>query len=108
MVVYYVGDGGTFPAKGVLGERLPDFHQEKVAESEAMHYRSCAGGGYGNPLKRDPARVAADVNRRWLSLEKAEGAFGVALTPSANGIDYVVDAARTEQLRARLRVGATG
>jgi N-methylhydantoinase B len=121
MVVYYVGDGGTFPAKGVLGgrpgascgswkrhangeiERLPDFHQEKVAHSEAMHYRSCAGGGYGDPLKRDPARVAADVNRRWLSLEQAEVVFGVALTPTANGIDYVVDGPRTEQLRARLR-----
>jgi N-methylhydantoinase B len=68
-----------------------------------MHYRSCAGGGYGDPLKRDPDRVVADVNRQWLSIERAEAVFGVALTPGANGIDYVVDGPRTEQLRARLR-----
>jgi N-methylhydantoinase B len=121
MVVYYVGDGGTFPAKGVLGggpgascgswkrhangeiERLPDFHQETVAHGEAMHYRSCAGGGYGDPLKREPERVVADVNCRWLSVERAETVFGVALTAGANGIDYVVDGPRTEQLRARRR-----
>jgi N-methylhydantoinase B len=124
MVVYYVGDGGTFPAKGVIGglpgatcgswkrhangerERLPDFHQETIKESEAMHYRSCAGGGYGDPLKRAPARVAADVNRQWLSLEKAESVFAVALARAADGIDYVVDERATEQLRAKRRGAA--
>jgi N-methylhydantoinase B len=125
MVVYYCGDGGTFPAKGVLGgqpgagcgswkrhgngevERLPDFHQEAVTQNEAMHYRSCAGGGYGEPLTRDPARVARDVNRKWLSREKAEAVFGVALTLAPNGVDYAVDEQATATLRAqRLPAGA--
>ncbi len=80
IVVAYVGDGGTFPAKGVLGgdagancgtwkrhpdgrvERLPDFHQETYKFGEAVVYRGCAGGGYGAPRSRDPERVAEDVN----------------------------------------------
>ena len=72
LTVYYCGDGGTFAPKGVLGgkagghcgtwkrhrsgklERLPDFHTETVSGKEAIHFRSCAGGGYGSPRRRDP------------------------------------------------------
>ena len=118
MVVAYVGDGGTFPAKGVLGggagancgswkrhadgriERLPDFHQETIGPQEAMHYRSCAGGGYGDPWLRDPERVACDVNRQWLSVEQARTVYGVAVTTLANGIDHTVDWDGTRALRA--------
>jgi len=121
ITIYYCGDGGTFPAKGVLGggpgftcgswkrhpdgrlERLPDFHMEKFTEAQAVVYRSCAGGGYGDPLMRDPHRVAADVNRRWLSDARAEEVFGVALKPAANRIDWDVDAEKTRALRAARR-----
>ena len=117
MVVAYCGDGGTYPARGVLGgsdgapsgswkrhangnvEKLPAFHEERARQTEAIHYQSCAGGGYGEPRKRDPQRVARDVNSRWLSVEAAERVFAVAVAPAANGVDYVVDAARTQALR---------
>jgi N-methylhydantoinase B/oxoprolinase/acetone carboxylase alpha subunit len=49
---------------------------------------------------RDPQRVAADVNRRWLSDARAEEVFGVALTPAANRIDWEVDVEKTRALRA--------
>ncbi|MBL8580636.1 MAG: hydantoinase B/oxoprolinase family protein, partial [Rhizobiaceae bacterium] len=79
MSLYVCGDGGTFPAKGVLGgraaahsgswrlrpdgtsERLSDFYGGPIADGEAVGYRSCAGGGYGAPELRDPERVAEDV-----------------------------------------------
>jgi N-methylhydantoinase B len=117
MTVYYCGDGGTFAPKGVLGgkpgagcgtwkrhrngklERLPDFHTETVDQREAVHYRSCAGGGYGDPRRRDPARVLADVNRRWLSVAAARKTFGVAVAKAPNGIDYVLDELGTTRLR---------
>jgi N-methylhydantoinase B len=117
MVLEYCGDGGTFPARGVLkghdgapsgtwkrganghADRLPDFHQEKVRSGEAVMFRSAAGGGYGDPWKRPPERVARDVNKKWLSPEKAASVYGVALILSKNGIDYDVDAAATERLR---------
>jgi N-methylhydantoinase B/oxoprolinase/acetone carboxylase alpha subunit len=52
---------------------------------------------------RDPHRVAADVNRRWLSDARAEEVFGVALKPAANRIDWDVDAEKTRALRAARR-----
>jgi N-methylhydantoinase B/oxoprolinase/acetone carboxylase alpha subunit len=50
-------------------------------------------------LKRAPERVARDVNKKWLSLEKAASIYGVALILSKDGIDYEVDAAATRRLR---------
>jgi N-methylhydantoinase B len=55
------------------------------------------GGGYGDPLRRDPQLVAQDVMRGYYTLAQAEGWFGVVL--GANGS---VDAKRTEGLRKRV------
>lgn len=121
MSLYCCGDGGTFPAKGVLGghaavhsgswrrfadgtaERLPDFYGGPIADGEAVGYRSCAGGGYGPPAKREPQRVVEDVNRKWLSVKAAAEIFGVELKLSENLIDYVVDQAATDRLRDERR-----
>ena len=54
---------------------------------------------YGKPQKRDPQRVADDVNRKWLRPELAKEIFGVALTLGENGVDYAVDQAATQSLR---------
>jgi len=122
ILVYYCGDGGTFPAKGVLGggagatcgswkqgsdgkaRRLPDFHSETFAEGDLVLYRSCAGGGYGDPFERDAALVCLDVNRRWVSVEKAREIFGVALAKAVNGVDFEVDAEATSALRRAAQV----
>ena len=80
MTVYFFGDGGTFPAKGVLGRQAGRGlrHLEAAQEWQAgalarfltdcttarrrrSHYRSCAGGGYGDP--RTP-RARARAGRR--------------------------------------------
>ena len=58
-----------------------------------------AGGGYGEPSERDPAAVAEDVARGWLSIERAVSVYKVALVRAANGIDIVVDEERTRLLR---------
>ena len=117
MTLYVCGDGGTFPAKGVLGgrpganggtwrrtvggevNRLPDFFSGVLADGEAVLYRSCAGGGYGSPIKRDPQRVIEDVNRKWLSVAAAADMYGVALKLADNGIDYLIDQKATKNLR---------
>ena len=52
------------------------------------------GGGFGDPLKRDPQRVACDVQRGYYTREEAERLFGVALAA-----DGALDATRTAQLR---------
>jgi N-methylhydantoinase B len=57
-----------------------------------------AGGGYGDPLTRDPQAVAADAERRVISAEAARDIYGVV--HSANG---VLDAAQTAARRSMLR-----
>ena len=116
--VFYCSDGDENPAQGVLGgaagapslnrkraadgafATLPSFHEERLGPGEAIHYRSVAGGGYGDPRARDPAAVAEDVARGWLSTERALAVYRVALVRAANGIDIAVDEERTRLLRA--------
>jgi len=43
------------------------------------------GGGYGDPLKRDPAKVAADVAKGYYTAEQAADLFGVALAADGSG-----------------------
>ncbi len=53
------------------------------------------GGGYGNPFRRVPERVARDVGRGYYTRAQAVNWFGVALSE-----DGSVDAAATARLRA--------
>ncbi len=53
-----------------------------------------AGGGYGNPLERDPAKVADDVLDGVISVETALRDYGVVI--SAKG---VVDSEATRRAR---------
>lgn len=54
------------------------------------------GGGFGDPFKRVPQRVAQDVARGYYTRAQAECLFGVSLDA-----DGAVDYKRTEELRQR-------
>ncbi|MEA2330768.1 MAG: N-methylhydantoinase [Thermoleophilaceae bacterium] len=60
-------------------------------------YLGSGGGGYGDPLEREPERVLADVAMRAVSPEAAREAYGVVIDGSA------VDADATERERERIR-----
>ena len=70
------------------------------ADSEVI-VSTGGGGGWGNPLERDPERVRWDVLEELISAEAAREQYGVVL-----GDDLVLDAAATAALR-RSRSGAT-
>lgn len=62
---------------------------------------SVGGGGYGDPLLRDPARVLDDLRAGAVTRAYAEQAYGVVIS---GGDDApAVDAAATERARAALR-----
>ncbi len=61
---------------------------------DVLEVRSAGGGGRGNPLEREPWRVARDVARGYVSPEAAERDYGVILQ------DGEVDEAATEAARA--------
>ncbi len=56
-----------------------------------------AGGGYGDPLQRDPERVLKDVRAGVLSPERCRDIYGVVID------DGQLDLAATEETRTRLR-----
>ncbi len=65
------------------------------------------GGGYGNPLDRDPEAVRLDVLDRWVSQDAARDQYGVVLSGSVADCALEVDAESTEQLRRRRRPGGS-
>lgn len=60
------------------------------------------GGGYGDPLDRDPKRVEHDINLHFVSPWGAEKLYGVVGERDAQG-EWKVDAEGTAKLRAEMR-----
>ena len=68
------------------------------------------GGGFGNPLTRDPAMVLSDVVEGYVSMEGAERDYGVVIRcvgPADRMVrlpeDYRIDQKATEALRSERR-----
>jgi N-methylhydantoinase B len=113
-----LADGAIVPAFGVLGGmsgfpvgawidrdgEIEDFDSpgkisgHHVEERAMVMIRSAGGGGYGDPLERDPERVAVDVEEGYVSEQAARQLYGVVLRP-----DGSVDATASERARRRLR-----
>lgn len=72
-----------------------------LAPGEKLESQGCGGGGYGDPLLRDPALVAWRAREGWISLDRAHDVYGVVLDTS--GEQFRVDAPATQALRARMR-----
>lgn len=65
---------------------------------DSMEISSAVGGGWGDPLDRDPEAVRLDIEERRYSREEARETFGVVIAENA------VDVEGTEQLRKDLRL----
>lgn len=95
-------------AQGLIPSSLDEIagdHQVLACEDELLlspddvHYMSWqSGGGYGDPLLRDPARVAHDVAELHVTEQSARSIYGVVLTGAGEA-----DAAATEDLRQQLK-----
>ncbi|MGE3307370.1 MAG: hydantoinase B/oxoprolinase family protein [Rhizobiaceae bacterium] len=111
--VGYVSDGVVNSAKGVRGggnggnanqfrllpgggrEQLDGCAQVSLMDGERLLSISCGGGGYGSPGERDAATVVRDVAEGWITQQRAEAVYRVAV-----GADGALDEARTVELRA--------
>lgn len=63
------------------------------------------GGGYGDPLRRDPERVREDIDEELLSPETAAAVFGVVLGPDGSVDTEATEVRRQEIRRERLSRG---
>ncbi|WP_395106183.1 hydantoinase B/oxoprolinase family protein [Actinomadura sp. SCN-SB] len=74
-----------------------------------LRVRNNGGGGWGDPLNRDPEMVKIDVRDGYVSVEGAARDYGVVVggDPENDPEGLVVDAEATAALRARLREDRT-
>jgi len=70
---------------------------------ERIVYDYGGGGGWGDPLDRDPQAVLDDVLDEYVSVEGAERDYYVVLTGSLEDLTLAVDVAATEKLRESRR-----
>ncbi|MGE3144046.1 MAG: hydantoinase B/oxoprolinase family protein [Pseudorhodoplanes sp.] len=93
---------GEMPGElaGIEGtlEVYPGYKATSMTRRDVYRTASQGGGGYGDPIDREPNRVADDVANGLVSPEWARRAYGVVL--DARG---AVDKAETATTRARLR-----
>ena len=77
-----------------------DFVRQQVPAGTTAVVITAGGGGWGDPLARDPTRVRADVIEEYVSVDAARDQYGVVFRPGTFDVD--VDATR------RRRAGMIG
>jgi len=113
---YAYGDGMFNPPFGLLGGRPGDggalyrinkdgtrtffsmIAYFRVREGESWTALSTGGGGYGDPLERNPELVRIDVRDEIISVRAARADYGVVIDPATLEVDY----AATEELHKEL------
>ncbi|MHB8450982.1 MAG: hydantoinase B/oxoprolinase family protein, partial [Mycobacteriales bacterium] len=76
------------------------------AAGDRIVYDYGGGGGWGDPLDRDPAAVLDDVLDEYVSVAGARRDYGVVLTGTLEDLTLAVDAAATSELRGERRAAA--
>ena len=99
---YGLAGGGTgAPSSNVLlrpdgsREELAPMFSTEIQAGDVYEHRTAGGGGWGDPLERDPATVAADVLDEKVSAAAARAQYGVVVAA-----DGTVDPEATTALRA--------
>lgn len=70
-----------------------------IEHGDVFRHELAGGGGWGDPLERDPEHVLMDVRNEYVSAAAAREQYGVAVDTGS----WTVDAAKTETLRAEMR-----
>jgi N-methylhydantoinase B len=79
------------------------FSNVPVGAGDSFHRPSAGGGGYGDPLERDPAAVLEDVIDGYVSIGRARLDYGVVVEEiDAEICAYEVDLAATGRERASI------
>lgn len=107
VIVHGAGVGEMFAA-GMLPTSLAElsgnaeitqcFAESVLAPGDVLYMNCQGGGGYGDPILRDPAAVARDYGDGLISLAAAREIYGVVLSEDGN-----VDRPATTERRAQIR-----
>ena len=111
----YLSDGTINPALGARGGGPGATAWQALKDADGVHdldlcariwlrpgtsllCRCCGGGGYGDPLDREPGRVEKDVREAIVTRERAKAVYGVVFDADGHVLE-----ADTSALRASLR-----
>ena len=88
----------------------PDTEQQRVLRTkvtdtlkpgDSIRHIQAGGGGWGDPLMRDPAAVQLDVLNERVSVDKAQELYGVVLNPNSLELDEAATSSKRDSLRNR-------
>ncbi|MBP1739577.1 MAG: hydantoinase [Deltaproteobacteria bacterium] len=94
--------GGKHGAKAqflVSGQPGNPFGLTRMKPGDVIIMDAAGGGGFRDPLERDPEMVQEDVIQGYVSLEKAREEYGVVIDPAT----MKADLAATDDLRRSMR-----
>jgi len=83
-------------------EPLPPIGLVELQPGECIRGLESGGGGYGDPLERDPNRVRHDVLEGWITRGSARDIYGVVLTGASDDGSLAVDSAATVERRRQI------
>jgi N-methylhydantoinase B len=107
-----LADRATSPPRGLFGGRngatarycvnpdgadpvdLGSKQQVALAPGDVASVQTPGGGGYGDPLERDPEAVREDVVNGKVSVDRAREAYGVVVDPETGEVDEAATAER--------------
>ena len=78
----------------IIGNKVEEV---QVEEGDQLHFITWGGGGWGDPLERDPALVGKEIIQGLVTPDGAK-AYGVVANEQG-----VIDSAATEALRSKMR-----
>ena len=81
-------------SKEIVGNKIEDV---EVKEGELLHFITWGGGGWGDPLERDPELVGLEIRQGLVTVEGAK-AYGVVADA-----DGAIDGGATDALRAKIK-----
>ncbi len=88
----------TLAGKSYVPEHLTKDEGVRMVPGDSTRVATPGGGGWGDPLAREPHAVLRDVVRGFITPQSARDDYRVAVVP--DGTSWSVDAAATGDLRA--------
>jgi N-methylhydantoinase B len=82
---------------------LPGKSTVRVRSGDRIHTQWCGGGGYGDPLEREPELVLKDVIEQKISRTRARNVYGVIMDENGPTTPFGIDREATAAQRAILR-----
>lgn len=79
---FHKADGSTEGPMGIVARKV-------MNRDDTVRMVTCTGGGYGDPMERDPESVAWDVKNEYISVRQAEEDYGVVVDPETYEVKEV-------------------